>query len=69
MKSKQLVGFAWGLSGVVVLLAVLAWLDAGNSFFRLTAFAVFPLLGLIAFSLMWGHYIIGAKRRYLTPAT
>jgi len=56
---------AWMLAAVVVVLACLAWssvrLDSG----RLTTYDVFPLFGLLAFSLMWTHYVTGALRRLL----
>lgn len=49
----------------MTLLAVVVWagerLDGG----ALTAYDWFPLLGLLAFSLMWTHYIVGAIRRKL----
>lgn len=64
MQAKQLIRFAWGLSTVVTILAVLVWLDANNGRLTLHAFTLFPVLGLTAFSLMWVHYIIGAMRRY-----
>lgn len=56
---------SWGLAGLVTLLAVLVW--AGERFggSRLSVYDWFPLLGLLPFSLMWTHYIIGSLRRYL----
>jgi hypothetical protein len=56
---------AWILSGLVLVAAIVAWgqsLDWQIS--GITAYQWFPLLGLTAFSLMWGHYIVGALRRY-----
>jgi hypothetical protein len=60
---RKIVWTAWILSVVVVALAVIAWGQALG--WRLGAgwFGWFPLLGLVAFSLMWTHYIIGALRR------
>lgn len=56
---------SWILAGVVLLLALTVWagerLDGG----RLTAYEVFPLLGLGAFSIMWTHYVLGVVRRKL----
>lgn len=56
---------SWVLAGLVMLLAVLVW--AGERFGgpRLSVYDWFPLLGLLAFSLMWTHYILGSLRRYL----
>lgn len=34
-------------------------------FSGLSTYQVFPVLGLLAFGLMWGHYIIAALRLYL----
>ena len=64
MNSKRQVSIAWILSAFVVILAIAVWLDAGNKLSNLTAYSVFPLLGLAAFSLIWVHYVMGAKRRY-----
>jgi hypothetical protein len=54
---------AWLLGLGVSALAVIAW---GSSnlwqFGHLSTYQVFPLLGLLAFSLMWTHYIIGTVR-------
>ena len=54
---------AWGLAAIASILAVSVWaserLDG-----RLSAYDVFPLFGMLAFSLMWTHYITGAVRRY-----
>lgn len=54
----------WGLVAVVVIAASGVWyqqrLADGQT---LTVYAIFPLLGLLAFSLMWTHYIAGALRR------
>lgn len=53
----------WLLSAVVVLLAIIVWLPEPGD--ELTAYVLFPLFGIVAFSLMWTHYIGGAMRRYL----
>jgi hypothetical protein len=54
---------AWSLSGFVSLLALLAW---GSSYqwalWPLSAYQLFPLLGLLAFSIMWSHYMVGALK-------
>lgn len=64
-KNKYLQIFAWSLSAVVVMVAFVAW---GQSlrwqFSNITLYKFFPLLGLLAFSLMWSHYIVSAVRQY-----
>ena len=57
---------AWTLAGSVSLLAFIVWGQSyGWKFNMLNAYQLFPLLGLLAFSLMWSHYISGAIRQYL----
>jgi hypothetical protein len=55
----------WSLGVVVSALATGAWsatrLSGGN---ELTPYSFFPVLGLLAFSLMWTHYIGGTLRAY-----
>ena len=64
MKAQRVHAFAWVLSGVVSLLAIIAWVQGiGWELDGLNAYSLFPLLGLLAFSLMWTHYIVGATRR------
>ncbi len=54
----------WLLSLFTVMLAVLVWgQDIAWDTSRLTAYKVFPLLGIAAFGLMWAHYIIAAIRQ------
>jgi len=64
MKSKGMVAFAWGLSLIVSVVAIIAWVGGYQlEFQRLNLYLFFPVLGLLAFSLMWAHYIVGASRR------
>jgi hypothetical protein len=59
MKPDRALLGAWLLGIIVSVLAVLAWgLDYGFSA-PFNTYQFFPLLGLLAFSLMWSHYIIG----------
>jgi hypothetical protein len=64
-KEGKIQVFAWGLSSVVAAIAVIAW---GETYAwrlsRLSIYQFFPLLGLLAFSIMWSHYIAGFIRRY-----
>jgi len=64
VKNRVVVVFAWGLSILVSLLALAAWSSRYNlEFGRLNTLLLFPVFGLLAFSLMWAHYIVGALRR------
>lgn len=64
--TRKLNIMAWTLSVVVSLLALIVW---GNSvawrLLHLGSYRLFPLLGLLAFSLMWAHYVMSATRQYL----
>lgn len=65
VSKNQLVATVWGVGLLAVCAAVWVWYSqrlAGSQ--TLTSYAFFPLLGLMAFSLMWTHYIAGALRRY-----
>jgi hypothetical protein len=54
----------WGLASLVSLLAVYVWGQSFSwQFASLSAYMFFPVLGLVAFSLMWTHYITGFMRR------
>ncbi len=56
---------AWSLSGIVVLLALIVWGQGFEwEFDKLDSYQLFPLFGLIAFSVMWSHYIASALRQY-----
>jgi len=57
---------AWLLATVVALLAVIAWGAYYQWHFSpLSVYQVFPLLGLLAFSIMWSHYMAVALRMAL----
>lgn len=50
---------AWSLSAVVALLAIAVWANSlGWNFTGLSNYQLFPIFGLIAFSVMWSHYIV-----------
>lgn len=58
--------FAWLTSLVVTVLAVTTWWQCLSvPVSKLSVYDVFPLFGLVAFSLMWAHYAVGAIRAYL----
>lgn len=66
MTTRTLNYSAWGLGAATVLLALIAWampiINSPKLFTSL--YNLFPILGLVAFSLMWTHYVLGALRRY-----
>ena len=57
---------AWTLTAIVSLLAIIVW---GNSYnwpiWPINTYLLFPVLGLLAFSIMWSHYMAVALRNYL----
>ncbi len=61
---KKFQTIEWAVGAGVSLIIITAWafgreiLDGG-----LTAYDIFPLFGLLAFGLMWSHYILGSIRR------
>ncbi|MBC7512061.1 hypothetical protein H7142_00155 [Candidatus Saccharibacteria bacterium] len=56
-------GIEWTLGVTAVVLPTIAWLSR-NSLSELTLYSIFPPLGIIAFGLMWTHFVMGALRRY-----
>lgn len=65
-RQQYLVVLAWSLSLITVFMAIMVWgSDLRWQFNKLSSYRLFPLFGLIAFSLMWCHYIIAALRLYL----
>lgn len=65
MKARQLQTVAWTVSLIAVVLAFGAWGQGNNwQLAGLSTYQLFPLFGLLAFSLMWGHYVAAALRLY-----
>ncbi len=57
---------AWSLSVVAVALATMAWAsDLSWHFGGISTYKLFPLFGLLAFSLMWSHYVASVLRQIL----
>lgn len=54
----------WLLATFVVTAAVAVWAGNRQPENGLTIYDVFPPLGLVAFGLMWTHFVMGALRRY-----
>ena len=61
--SRKLEVILWSLYTIVSLLAIYIWGSRLSwDFSNLTGLTVFPLFGLLAFSLMWVHYVSGFVR-------
>lgn len=56
---------AWLLVVGTSLLAIAVWVQTRLNGTPLTTYDIFPLLGLLAFGLLWSHFIVGAVRRYM----
>ena len=55
--------FSWVLFVIILILPFIAWYDTLSwKFSHVTAFSLFPLLGLWAWSIMWTHYSLGTLR-------
>lgn len=54
----------WGLGVFVVVSTLVVW--AMNTSFTggITVYDIFPPLGIVAFGLMWTHFVMSALRRY-----
>jgi hypothetical protein len=66
MNNKSIVKVcSWLLSAGVTVLALIVWSGERLSGGTFTAYKLFPVFGLVAFSLMWTHYIVGAVRRMM----
>lgn len=64
LSAATLQKLAWSLSGLVAMVAFLAWGQGIDwQFSGLSIYRIFPLLGLIAFSLVWSMYVVGYLRR------
>lgn len=65
MNAKRLQLLAWSISLIAFCLAVFGWGQGNNwQILGLSTYQIFPLFGLIAFSLMWSHFIAAALRVY-----
>ena len=63
LEKEYSAAFAWLTAGVVTVLSFVAW--AANyqwHLWPLSTYQLFPLLGLMAFSIMWTHYVVGAMQ-------
>ena len=63
-ESKLQIG-AWALSTITVLAAFIAWGQNNEwKLLHISSYNLFPLFGLVAFSLMWSHYIVAVLRQH-----
>jgi hypothetical protein len=59
--SQSMMLFAIGLTALTCLLALYVWAnDNGWHFTNMSLYQVFPIFGLLAFSIMWSQYMIAA---------
>lgn len=57
--------FEWALGVFVVLTSILVWLETREpAESTITIYDIFPPLGLIAFGLMWTHFVMDGVRRF-----
>lgn len=69
MKKLSLEKIVWVLYALVSAIALYVWgVQLEWSADRLNSYTIFPLLGLLAFSLMWVHYVSGFIRDRWFPA-
>lgn len=64
MKRKTLSWLEWTLGALIVVSSIAAWWLTREPTEGLTLYDIFPPLGLIAFGLMWSHYVMAALRRF-----
>lgn len=62
-RSSTLQLVPWFLASFVALLALYVWgASFAWNFSQVDAYQFFPLLGLIGFSIMWSHYVVGTLK-------
>lgn len=65
-KAKLLQRLCWTIALIAVMPTFIAWYSGPRGgLFGITAYDLFPLLGLIAYALMWSHYMVAALRIHL----
>jgi hypothetical protein len=64
-KGRNLRIAIWLLGLVTITAVLIVWAQVRLGGSVLSTYDIFPLLGLIAFSLMWTHFVSGAIRRWL----
>lgn len=64
LSAADVKAFAWGLSLAAVVSSIVVWGQGlGWSLAGFNNYLLFPLFGLLAFSLMWSHYIASVVRQ------
>ena len=64
-EQRGLLFFAWGTSLAAALVAIAVWGERINWHVpNLSVYQLFPLFGLLAYGLMWSHFITSAIRKY-----
>lgn len=64
MKKDQIFQIAaWSLSTIVTVLAIFVWGQYYGWHLAFSAYVIFPVLGLTAYSIMWSHYMAGTARQ------
>ena len=62
--TSQLWLLPWAVTTVVALLAIYVWgMSLNWQLGSISPYQFFPVLGLLAFSIMWSHYVAGLMRR------
>lgn len=65
MNKRQILFFSWSVTIVSALLAVIAWAQSlAVSLDRATIYDIFTVFGILAFSIMWAHYMVGLAARH-----
>lgn len=65
LSSERLERVGWSLAATTLVAAAVVWGQSLEwNMGGVTAYSLFPLLGLLAFSLMWTHYAVAAAQRY-----
>lgn len=68
LKAKTNYRPVWLIGTAAYLSAIVVWGDSiGWRLSALSAYSIFPLLGLLAFSLMWSQYALGAIKKNWLP--
>lgn len=66
--TPSLAVLAWSLSGLVAVLALIAWGSSFQwNFSNFSSYQLFPVFGLLAFSIMWSHYVVALLKRLYSP--
>jgi predicted ferric reductase len=62
MTQKKFNLLSWGLFVMAIFLPSLAYIQNNSGNLNLSAIRLFPVLGVMAWLIMWSHYLLGAIR-------